>query len=448
MEFRLGDMYKNIPKINTRHLKLVLPFYIIKSFNNPERRTPLMIHGYFGEGKTAIIGRICEEIAREMNLKYYEDTRYWEVEGNRLHLNTLIASNLDPSETKGMPDVKDVYGVKVTEWALPWWWVPESAGENVHFTLFLDELNCAQSFQWTTLREAVNKGVLGGVKCARRSAFLSAVNPPEYSSDVQQELSLPFLNRFCHLYVEGDYDDWREWALGYPEEEIGESVKLAIESSEVEISTRIDPRIIGFLEMHKGTKLKEIITESDRDRYIAVPTPRTWHLASQLIKGIPLRDDTMDLVTLLVASAVGLPMAREFRTFLALFKEVGDPEIILSNPREFYTRIESKPRHERVGMIYIATFNISDFVRRIITDDRLDKEERVREFGKVVNFLKVSKEFASEIPPHEMLIIACSMIPKKYSTRKVEVLGAWKRKDAVFKEILVNSALIAVEANL
>jgi len=445
MGFMLGDTYKNIPRITTQDLKRLLPFYIVKSFYGRERRTPLMVHGYFGEGKTEIVKRICEEVADELGARAYHNTRYWEVDGRRLHLNTLMASGLDPSETKGMPDVREVAGAKVTEWALPWWWVPEGAGPDVYFVLFLDELNCAQTFQWTTLREAVNSGVLGGVRCARKSAFLAAVNPPEYSSDVQQELSLPFLNRFCHLYVDSDYGDWREWALGGSDGRVGEYVSLAVSSAKHGLSgMRIDPRIVAFHEMHRGAKLREVVTESDRDRHVAVPTPRSWHMASELIRGVPTKEDTIDLLTLLVASAVGMPVAMEFRAFLELYRELGDPNVVLDDPERFFSEVSSKPREKRIGLTYIAVFAVSDFIRSILG---LPRRERDREFGKVVRFLKASKPVSREIPAHEMLLMMTAMIPGDSKTELVDTLGYWKARDKFFSDVLFKSAEINLEVS-
>jgi len=105
------------------------------------------------------------------------------------------------------------------------------------------------------------------------------------------EMPAPLANRFLHIEVAPDFENFKSYAL----------------------ATNLHEHIVAFLSfrpalLHKNDPLQP-----------AWPSPRSWVMAG-----------TLHAIGLDVTAAIGAPAASEFNAFVALYRELPDLEQILS----------------------------------------------------------------------------------------------------------------------
>jgi hypothetical protein len=122
----------------------------------------------------------------------------------------------------------------------------------------------------------------------------------------------PLRNRFVHLELEADLNDWCKWAVG----------------------AGVRPEIIAFLRF-KPDLLHTADATSDANAW---PTPRSWEMASNVLRGIANRQKTTflsgasEFEAQLLDGTVGPAAAAELIAFLRLFRQLPSIDEILLNP--------------------------------------------------------------------------------------------------------------------
>jgi hypothetical protein len=117
---------------------------------------------------------------------------------------------------------------------------------------------------------------------------------------VTYRMPSPLANRFMHLEIRVDFEDWEQWA----------------------IMNSIHPQVVGFLKQFKGDLYNFEPTQHDR----AFPTPRTWSFVSDMID-----DDMPDSAnTDMVSGLVGEGMAIKFMAHRRHAADLPDPSDVLS----------------------------------------------------------------------------------------------------------------------
>jgi hypothetical protein len=117
---------------------------------------------------------------------------------------------------------------------------------------------------------------------------------------VTYRMPSPLANRFMHLEIRCDFEDWEQWA----------------------IMNEIHPHVVGFLKQFKGDLYNFDPTQHDR----AFSTPRTWSFVSDMID-----DDMPDSAnTDMVSGLVGEGMAIKFMAHRKHAADLPDPSDVLS----------------------------------------------------------------------------------------------------------------------
>jgi hypothetical protein len=161
----------------------------------------------------------------------------------------------------------------------------------------------------TSLREGehTRRDILTGIG----ATVLSAGNPAS-ERGVHFAMPRPLRNRFVHLDLEPDLDDWCRWA----------------------VKAQVRPEIIAFLRF-KPELLHTADTTADANAW---PTPRSWEMASHVLLGIARRQKTQLLTgtsefeAQLLDGTVGPSATSEFVAFLRLFRQLPSIDEILLNP--------------------------------------------------------------------------------------------------------------------
>jgi hypothetical protein len=244
---------------------------------------PTFLWGPPGIGKSAIVKQIGEE-------------RNIEVIDLRLTL-------LDPTDLRGLPIIKG----ESAEWAPPVFLPREGRG-----ILFLDELNAAPpSIQASAYQLILDRRV--GEYVLPEGWTIVAAGNREADRAVTFRMPTPLRNRFLHLDIEPNLEDWKTWA----------------------IKNGIEPMIIGFLNYRPGLLFTFDSISSDH----AFATPRSWEYASSILSS--KLDD--ELLRLALAGVIGEGPATEFWAFLELSKKLpsvdeilGGRDIVPENPSILY----------------------------------------------------------------------------------------------------------------
>lgn len=221
---------------------------------------PIHLWGPPGVGKSDIV----HQIAKEMNA----------------HVVDVRLSLWEPTDIKGIPYYDS--GTGRMAWAPPAE-LPDAAmaEEFENIVLFLDELNGAPpAVQAAAYQLILNRRV--GAYQLPDNVFIVAAGNRESDRGVAYRMPSPLANRFVHLEMRADFNDWFEWST----------------------DNNIHQDVVGFLSMHKA----ELYSFDPRGDTRSFATPRSWSFVSDLL------DDDLDHETLtnLVSGSVGEGVALKF----------------------------------------------------------------------------------------------------------------------------------------
>jgi MoxR-like ATPase len=245
-------------------------------------RVPLHIWGPCGVGKSQIVGQVAADL----------DYNFLDVR----------AVQLDPVDLRGLPRITSDW----TEWVPPKFLPTNGKG-----ILFLDELTSAPQMTQAGCYQLVLDRKLGEYVLPEGWVVIAAGNPAS-ERGVHFAMPRPLRNRFVHLDLEADLQDWCKWA----------------------VEAGVRPEIIAFLRF-KPDLLHAADTTIDANAW---PTPRSWEMASNVLCGIARRQSaallsgTSEFEAQLLDGTVGEAAASEFVAFLRLFRQLPSIDEILLNP--------------------------------------------------------------------------------------------------------------------
>jgi hypothetical protein len=180
--------------------------------------------------------------------------------------------------------------------------LPDAAMAAKHnkIVLFMDEMNsAAPAVQAAAYQLVLNRRV--GTYTLPDNVFIVAAGNREADKGVTYRMPAPLANRFVHLEMAVDWDDWFSWAA----------------------DNRIHKDVVGFLTFSK----KDLYDFDPKSGSKAFATPRSWSFVSEL-----LFDDDEDEGTLtdLAAGAIGEGLAIKFMAHRKVASKLPNPPDILS----------------------------------------------------------------------------------------------------------------------
>jgi hypothetical protein len=243
------------------------------------KRRPVFVWGPPGVGKSDMVNQVASEFPNSAVVD-------------------LRMALMDPTDIKGVPYYSQ--GDNTMKWATPSE-LPSVEFANKHdiVFLFLDELNSAPpAVQAAAYQLILNRKV--GQYTLPDNVVLIAAGNRMGDKGVTYRMPSPLANRFMHLEIRVDFEDWEQWA----------------------ITNEVHPHVVGFLKQFKGDLFCFDPTQHDR----AFATPRTWSFVSDM-----LDDDLPDSAnTDMVAGLVGEGMAIKFMAHRKHAADLPDPADVLS----------------------------------------------------------------------------------------------------------------------
>ena len=243
------------------------------------KKRPIFMWGAPGIGKSDIVKQIAEEQGREVI-----DVRLplWE-----------------PTDIKGIPYFDSNQSKMV--WGSPSELPDEELASKYPFVvLFLDEMNsAAPSVQAAAYQLILNRRV-GQYKLPDNVLIVAAGNR-EADKGVTYRMPAPLANRFLHLEMRVDFDDWAQWAT----------------------DNRVHKDVVGYCTFAK----KDLYDFDPKSASRSFATPRSWNFVSELLE----EDDTDDNTMMdLISGAVGEGLAIKFMAHRKIASKMPKPEDILS----------------------------------------------------------------------------------------------------------------------
>jgi hypothetical protein len=243
-----------------------------------KKRRPLFIWGPPGIGKSDAIHQLGDEL--------------------NAHVIDVRLSLWEPTDIKGIPYFNSVDNTM--SWAPPVE-LPnaELASKHEHVILFLDEMNSAPpSVQAAAYQLILNRKV--GTYTLPDNVFIVAAGNREADKGVTYRMPAPLANRFVHLELRVDFEDWLNWA----------------------IDNKVHKDVVGYLSFAK----QDLYDFDPKTASRSFATPRSWAFVSELL------DDDLSEATLadLVSGAVGEGTGVKFMAHRKVAGRMPNPSDILA----------------------------------------------------------------------------------------------------------------------
>ncbi len=277
-------------------------------------KRPIFMWGPPGIGKSDIIKQLGDEL--------------------EAHVIDVRLSLWEPTDIKGIPFFNSESNRM--EWAPPVELPDEAlASQHKHIVLFLDEMNSAAPAVQAAAYQLVLNRRVGTYRLPDNVSIVAAGNR-ETDKGVTYRMPAPLANRFVHLELAVDWDDWFEWAT--------------------ENKTHKD--VVGFLTFSK----KDLYDFDPKSSSRAFATPRSWTFVSELL----VDDDTdTDTLTDLVSGAVGEGLAIKFMAHRKIASKLPDPTDILKGKVK---KMESKEISAMYSLTVSLCYELKDACDKNVKD--------------------------------------------------------------------------------
>jgi len=312
-----------------------------------KKQRPIFLWGPPGIGKSDIVQQVNDTFANS-------------------HLIDIRLSLWEPTDIKGIPYFDSNSGTMV-------WGAPnelpseEFAAQYDHITLFLDEMNsAAPSVQAAAYQLILNRRV--GTYKLPDNVSVAAAGNREADKGVTYRMPAPLANRFIHLELAVNFDDWFNWA----------------------VANNQHTDVVGYLTFAK----KDLYDFDPKSSSRSFATPRSWSFVSELIE-----DDLDEATTTdLVAGAVGEGLAVKFMAHRKVASSMPNPSDILAGKVK-------EMKSKEISAMYSLTVSLCYELKE--ASDKNDKKFD----NKVNNFLR----FAMDNFDTELVVMGIKLALTQYS---------------------------------
>jgi len=293
-----------------------------------ESQIPVMIWGPPGVGKSAVV----ESLGRATNR-------------NVIDLRLLL---MDPTDLKGIPFF-NTENSKM-EWA-PSAELPQDKDSND--ILFLDEINAANPQVQAAAYQLVLNRRIGQYKLPEGVSIVAAGNR-ENDRGIVYTMPSPLSNRFLHIEMESNFNDWMDWA----------------------IESNVHNDVVAYLSYSQD----DLFNFDPKSNHKAFATPRTWEYTSNILKSNPADS----VVRALVAGCIGDGLTHSFMNHRKIADSLPDASKILDGS---ITKIDEKS----VSVVHTIITSLCSEMNQMFNvkneEDRISEKERVFVQNNFVNFL-------------------------------------------------------------
>jgi len=311
------------------------------------KKRPVFLWGPPGIGKSDIVEQVTKTFSNS-------------------HLIDIRLSLWDPTDIKGIPYF-DSNNVKMA------WGAPselpdeEMAAQYDNIVLFLDEMNSASPAVQAAAYQLILNRRVGTYKLPDNVIIVAAGNR-ESDKGVTYRMPAPLANRFIHLELAVNFDDWFNWS----------------------VDNNQHKDVVGYLTFAK----KDLYDFDPKSASRSFATPRSWSFVSELLEDELDESTTTDLV----AGTVGEGLAVKFMAHRKVASSMPNPtDILAGKVKELKTK--------EISAMYSLTVSLCYELKE--SSDKNDKKFD----DKVNNFLR----FAMDNFDTELVVMGIKLALTQYA---------------------------------
>ena len=312
-----------------------------------KKKRPIFIWGPPGIGKSEVVHQIGNEYKKSLVID-------------------IRLSLWEPTDIKGIPYFDSNAGTMV--WAPPSE-LPDEATAKKHdiIILFMDEMNSAPpAVQAAAYQLILNRRV--GTYHLPENVVIVAAGNRDADKGVTYRMPAPLANRFVHLEMKVDFEDWLQWAA----------------------ENQLHSDVVGYITFAK----KDLYDFDPKSPSRSFATPRSWSFVSELLED----DDDENTTTDLVSGSVGEGLAVKFMAHRKVASKLPKPTDILDGKVK---ELETK----EISAMYSLTVSLCYELKEAC--DKKDKKFDT----KVNNFLR----FAMDNFDTELVVMGIKLALTQYS---------------------------------
>ena len=311
------------------------------------KKRPVFLWGPPGIGKSDIVEQVTKTFSNS-------------------HLIDIRLSLWDPTDIKGIPYF-DSNNVKMA------WGAPselpdeEMAAQYDNIVLFLDEMNSAAPAVQAVAYQLILNRRVGTYKLPDNVIIVAAGNR-ESDKGVTYRMPAPLANRFIHLELAVNFDDWFNWS----------------------VDNNQHKDVVGYLTFAK----KDLYDFDPKSASRSFATPLSWSFVSELLEDELDESTTTDLV----AGTVGEGLAVKFMAHRKVASSMPNPtDILAGKVKELKTK--------EISAMYSLTVSLCYELKE--SSDKNDKKFD----DKVNNFLR----FAMDNFDTELVVMGIKLALTQYA---------------------------------
>ena len=372
------------------------------------RKMPIFLWGPPGIGKSQIMGQIAKDLGYQFvdirlsqldptdlrGIPYPGQAKAFDVDGSPImeqkvdHHGDLVFVEDDKGEQSPVM-------VQKTENAM--FWSPPHFYERNHKIktfYFFDEMNAApQSIQAAAYQIILDRKI-GDYDLGPDDVVFAAGNR-ETDKGATFKMPTPLMNRFVHLEMKHDFDDWQDWA----------------------IDAGIHKTVVGYLTWQKHELMAFDPTSASR----GFATPRSWEFVSRLVHDDPNLPEMVKLG--LLAGAVGDGVAIKFIEYQRLNEKLPNPSDILSGKVK-----ELKQDQKEISIMYALTVGLCYELRDAFNEAQESKKAGdTKKFDAWVGMTDNFFQFMMDNFQPEMTILGARTILSNFKLKIVpQKMKSWK----------------------
>ena len=280
---------------------------------------PIFIWGPPGIGKSELV----------------EDITYNDLPGNNLMIDMRLAL-MEPTDLRGYPFRNP--DTNQMEWApaadLP---TEEMADAYDNIVLFLDELNSAPPSVQAAAYQLVLNGKIGQYVLPKNVKIVAAGNR-ETDRGVTFRMPAPLANRFRHINMDVNFEDWQQWA----------------------VNNDVHPDVVGYLSFAK----QDLFQFDAKTSSQSFPTPRSWVFTSDMLKIDGFEQAGSKEQKAEVAGAIGEGMAIKFLEHRKIASKLPNPEDVIEGKVKTLDSKVSKEISAKYSLVVSLAYELNDIYQK------------------------------------------------------------------------------------
>ena len=255
--------------------------------------------------------------------------------GNAMMIDLRLAL-LEPTDLRGYPFRNPE--TNTMEWSPPSDLPSQNLADQYdNIVLFLDELNSAPpSVQAAAYQLVLNRRI--GQYILPSNVRIVAAGNRETDRGVTFRMPAPLANRFRHINMEVNFEDWTQWAM----------------------QNAVHPDVIGYLSFAKG----DLFDFDPKSSSQSFATPRSWNFVSEMLDANGFDEADAFEQKVEIAGAIGEGMAIKFVEHRKIASKLPNPEQIIAGEVKTLDTKLSKEISAKYSLVVGLAYELNEMFKQ------------------------------------------------------------------------------------